>query len=166
MLPTRNITDDCDFGEAPDKPTIVNFMTALGEATDSVDVDSVDKFTNRNVLSISSRWSKEISRQRKYDDSMGSHSIDGGLDKIDQSFSSECAELEVEAISVLASLESEMERACITKSLTTNVDRDDDDDLSEEFLRLKESERLLKEDLSRIDLLKSETTSERTRSDV
>ena len=88
---------------------------------------------------------------------MGSHSIDDGLDNIDQSFSSECAELEVEAISVLASLESEMERLCIPRSLTTNFDDDDDDDLSEEFLRLEESERLLKEDLSRIDLLKSET---------
>ena len=50
-----------------------------------------------------------------------------------------------------------MERSCIPRSLTTNFDDDDDDDLSEEFLRLEESERLLKEDWSRMDLLKSET---------
>ena len=47
--------DDCDFSHAYDIPTIVNFMMALGEATDCVDVDAVKKFTNRNVLSISSR---------------------------------------------------------------------------------------------------------------
>ena len=157
MLPTRN-TMDGDSSDTCDKPTIVNFMMALGEATDCVDVDAVKKFTNRNVLSISSRWSKEISQQRKCEDSMGSYSIDGDLDNIDQSFSSECAELEVEAISVLASLESEMERACIPMSLRTNFDEeDDDDDFSEELLRLEESEQLLKEDLSRIDVLKSET---------
>ena len=41
---------------------------------------------------------------------MGSYSIDGDVDTIDHSFRSECDELEFEAISVLASLESEMER--------------------------------------------------------
>ena len=151
MLPTRN-TMDGDSSDTCDKPTIVNFMMALGEATDSVCVNAIEKFTDRNVLSISSRWSKEISRQRKYEDSMGSHIIDGGLDNDDQNFSSECAELEVEAISVLALLESEMERACIPSSLTTNFDEDDDDDLLEEFLRLEESEQVLTKSLSRIDL--------------
>ena len=97
--------DDCDFSDASGIPTIVNFMMALGESTDSVGVDAVKNFTERNVLSILSRWSEEIPRKRKYEDIMGSHSIDGGLDNIDQSFNSECAELEVEAISVLASLE-------------------------------------------------------------
>ena len=75
----------------------------LGKSTDCVDVDVAKTFINRNVLSISSRWYNRISRQRKCDDSMGGHSIDGGLEDIDQSFRSECAELEVEAISVLAS---------------------------------------------------------------
>ena len=146
--------DGCNFSNASDIPTIVNFMMALGEATDSVGVDVVEKFTDRNVLSISSRWSKEIYRQQKYEDSMGSHSINGGLDNINQNFSSECAELEVEAISMLASLESEMERACIPSSLSTDFDEDDDNDLSEELLRLEESEQLLKKSLSRIDLLR------------
>ena len=41
MQPTRNMMDDCDFSNVSDIPTIVNFMMALGEATDSVDVDSV-----------------------------------------------------------------------------------------------------------------------------
>ena len=59
---------------------------------------------------------------------------------------------------MLASLESEMERACIPRSLTTDFDEEyDDDDFSEELLRLEESERLLKDDLSRINVLKSET---------
>ena len=61
MQPTRNMMDDCDFSNVSDIPTIVNFMMALGEATDSVDVDAVKKFTDKNVLSISSHWSKEIS---------------------------------------------------------------------------------------------------------
>ena len=83
MLPTQNMMDDCDFSDASGIPTIVNFMMALVKATDSVGVDAVKKFTDRNVLSIPSRWSEEISRQRKYEDIMGSHRIDGGLDNID-----------------------------------------------------------------------------------
>ena len=49
MLPTRNMMDDCDFSNASDIPTIVNFVMALGEATDSVGVDAVKKFTDRNL---------------------------------------------------------------------------------------------------------------------
>ena len=118
--------DGCNFSNASDIPTIVNFMMALGEATDSVGVDVVEKFTDRNVLSISSRWSKEIYRQQKYEDSMGSHSINGGLDNINQNFSYECAELDVEAISVLSSLEKETERACIPRLLTRYFDEEDE----------------------------------------
>ena len=38
-------------------------MMDLGEATDCVDVDAIKIFTERNVLNISSLWSKEISQQ-------------------------------------------------------------------------------------------------------
>ena len=49
---------------------------------------------------------------------------------------------------MLASLESEMERSCIPRSLTTDFDEEyDDDDFCKEVMRLKESERLLKDDL-------------------
>ena len=59
---------------------------------------------------------------------------------------------------MLASLESERERACIPRSLTTDFDEEyDDDDLCKEVMRLKESEQFLKDDLSRIDVLKYET---------
>ena len=51
MIPTRNMMDGCDFSNAYDIPTIVNFMIALGEAKYSVDVDAVNKFTDRNFLS-------------------------------------------------------------------------------------------------------------------
>ena len=50
-----------------------------------------------------------MSRKLKYEDSMRSHSINGGLDNINQNFSSECDDIEVEAIFVLVSLESETE---------------------------------------------------------
>ena len=66
---------------------------------------------------------------------MESHSIYCDLDNIDQSLISACAEIEVEAISVLSSLESEMERACITRSFTTFF-KDGNDDLSEQLLKL------------------------------
>ena len=56
-----------------------------------------------------------------------------------------------------------MERACITSSLTTKFDEDDDDDLSEDFLRLEEYERLIKEEISRIDVFKSETNIQKTK---
>ena len=59
---------------------------------------------------------------------------------------------------LLGSLKSEMERACIPKLLTKQIDGGDNDDVfSEDILRLEESERLLKDDLSRIDVLKYET---------
>ena len=61
MLPTQNIIDDCDFINASDITTIVNLMMALVETKDCVDVDAVENFKYRNVLSISSHWSKEIS---------------------------------------------------------------------------------------------------------
>ena len=85
---------------------------------------------------------------------MDSHVINGGLYNIGQIISSECAELEFEAISVMASLESEMERSCLHRPLITKFEKDDDDDLSEVFLRIEDSEPLLEEDLSRVDLLK------------
>ena len=88
---------------------------------------------------------------------MGKVSIYGDLYNIDQSFNSECDELEVEAISLLASLESEMERSYIPRSLTPYLDEEDDgNDFSQYLLILEESERLLKNNLSRIDVLKSE----------
>ena len=53
MLPTRNMMDDCDFSNAYDIPTIINFIMALEEAKECVDVDAVKKFTGRNILSVS-----------------------------------------------------------------------------------------------------------------
>ena len=107
------------------------------------------KFTETNVLSIATFWYKETSWQRKFVDSMGSLSIYGGLDNIDQRFISECYDIEGEAISVLASLNIEMERAFIPRSLPTNFDeQEEDDNLLEEIMRLEESKQLLKEDLS------------------
>ena len=41
MLPAQNMIDDCDFNNASDIPTIVNFMITLEKATDCVDVDTV-----------------------------------------------------------------------------------------------------------------------------
>ena len=58
MLPTQNIIDDCDFINASDITTIVNFMMVLGEVMDCVDVGDVKTFTDKNVLSISYCWSK------------------------------------------------------------------------------------------------------------
>ena len=76
---------------------------------------------------------------------MTSHSIDVGLEYIDQSFSSECADLEVESIFVLASLKIEMKIAFVPRWLTKNVYEEDDDyDFSEDILILEEYERLLK----------------------
>ena len=57
---------------------------------------------------------------------MGSYIIDGDLDNIDQRLRYECAELEVEAISVLSSLEKETERACIPRLLTRYFDEEDE----------------------------------------
>ena len=95
---------------------------------DCVDENPIKCFTDRNISRISSRWSKEISWLQKCENSMGSHSIYGGLYNIYHSFISECYELEVEGISVLDSLENEMERACIPRSLKENFYEEEEDD--------------------------------------
>ena len=53
---------------------------------------------------------------------MGSYSIYGDADNIDQSFRSGCVELEVEAIYFLSSLESEMDISFIPRLLATIFD--------------------------------------------
>ena len=88
MLPTRNIMDDCDFRDAYDIPTTVNFIMALGKATEFVNVDAVKKFTYRNIFSIKSCWYKEIPQQQNSEDSMGGCIIDGDLDNLDHIFRS------------------------------------------------------------------------------
>ena len=58
MIPTQNMTHDRDFRYVSDAPTVVNFIMTLGESTETIDMDAFKKFTNRNVLSISSCWSE------------------------------------------------------------------------------------------------------------
>ena len=60
MLLAQNMMEDCDFSGFSDVPTIFNFTTALGKAVGIIDMDSVNKFRNRNVLNISSLWSRDI----------------------------------------------------------------------------------------------------------
>ena len=87
MLQTQNLMDDCVFSNASDIRTFVNFVMDLSEASDCVDVDVVHNFTNRNSLSISYCWYKEISQQQKCEDIMWGYSIDVYLDNIYHSFS-------------------------------------------------------------------------------
>ena len=63
-----------------------------------------------------------ISSQKKCEDRLGSHRIKVVSDYSDKSISSECAELEVVAISILEPLESDMEIACLRRPLTINFD--------------------------------------------
>ena len=55
---------DCDFRDVSDIPTIFNSTIILGEAVGIIDMDAVNKFSNRNIFNISYRWSREISRQK------------------------------------------------------------------------------------------------------
>ena len=84
--------DECDFRNASYIPTTVNFMMALGKSMGSIDRDSVNNFSSRNVLSISSSWSREINRQKNCEYRFGSHKIKCVSDYIDKSISSDCAE--------------------------------------------------------------------------
>ena len=52
MLPTKKMMENCDFSDASDIPTIVNFVMAFGKEVGSVDMDYVKKFINRNVFRI------------------------------------------------------------------------------------------------------------------
>ena len=47
MLPTQNLMDDCDLRDVYDIPAIFNFTMALGKAVGSIDMDAVQKFSNR-----------------------------------------------------------------------------------------------------------------------
>ena len=66
-MPTaQNMMEYCDFSYASDIPTVFNFTMALGEAVVIIDMDAVNKFSDRNVLNISSIWSREIYRQKTF----------------------------------------------------------------------------------------------------
>ena len=56
MLPTQNIMDDCDFSNAYDIPTNVNFMMALGKATDWVDLDAEYLFKIYKFHTYPEKW--------------------------------------------------------------------------------------------------------------
>ena len=60
MLPAQNMIDDCDFNNASDIPTIVNFMITLEKATDCVDVDTV------KILLIGMFWACHLVGLREY----------------------------------------------------------------------------------------------------
>ena len=62
MLLSQNMMDDCDFSGVSDVPTIFNFRMALGKTVGIIDMDAVNKFSDRNVLNISSLWSRDIYR--------------------------------------------------------------------------------------------------------
>ena len=64
MLLAQNMMEDCDFSGVSDVPIIFNFTTALGKAVGIIDMDAVNKFSNSNVLNISSLWSRDIPIQK------------------------------------------------------------------------------------------------------
>ena len=96
MLPTQNMMEDCDFSGVSDVPTIFNFTMALGKTVGIIDMDAINKFSDRNVLNISSLWSRDIFIQKKCEYRVESHIINGILYNIYRSIRYECADLGAE----------------------------------------------------------------------
>ena len=77
---------------------------ALGKAVGIIDMDAVNKFSDRNVLKIPSLWYRDIYRYKLCEYRVESHIINGFLYNIYRIISYECSDLDDEAISMMESL--------------------------------------------------------------
>eukprot|EP00565_Helicotheca_tamesis_P001189 CAMPEP_0185725928 /NCGR_PEP_ID=MMETSP1171-20130828/2055_1 /TAXON_ID=374046 /ORGANISM="Helicotheca tamensis, Strain CCMP826" /LENGTH=178 /DNA_ID=CAMNT_0028394173 /DNA_START=116 /DNA_END=649 /DNA_ORIENTATION=- len=141
------------MGSLSSQPTIIDFMDAVGEQTSNMTRKIIKQCTNRNMLRLSAKWANTVTTQRRHLYHVGGVGEMPGhfekeLEQVLCTLSPECALLEVDAISLLSSLESSSGQRCISNS-------DDDEDsceneLSAELRSLEESTRSLQEELESI----------------
>ena len=142
-------------------PSILDLLTMIGECDKSGSVDmSTEKlhtYTDRNVLKISNSWSKAVSNE-KSEISLELDDENNVTDILIKSLSPDCACLEVEAMSLLAFLEHEVDEAeRIELSSSSSIDMHDEE-MEDEILRLDEAEECIQRELLQIDAMEELTS--------
>ena len=108
---TKSLSQRKEQDTAPKRieTNITDFITSIGEESGkSLTTEEIAKFTDRDFLRLSARWSFNIGKntESKQDSDETHHSLGPKMDKISRSLSAECARDEVEGLSVLLSIES------------------------------------------------------------
>jgi len=128
-------------------------MDAVGEQTSNMSRRNIEQCTNRNVLRLSAKWADTVSKQRRHSwhGELPLH-FDEELDDIISTLTPECALLEVNAISMLSSLDASTKRSNTSgdgscQDMYDSDSDEDDDDASTELRCLEDSTRILQEEL-------------------
>jgi len=138
------------------EPTIIDFMGAVGEQTSNMSRTNIKQCTDRNVLRLSAKWADTVSKQRRHSwhGELPLH-FDEELDDIISTLTPECALLEVNAISMLSSLDASTKRSNTSgdgscQDMYDSDSDEDDDDASTELRCLEDSARILQEELESV----------------
>jgi len=128
-------------------------MGAVGEQTSNMSRTNIKQCTDRNVLRLSAKWADTVSKQRRHSwhGELPLH-FDEELDDIISTLTPECALLEVNAISMLSSLDASTKRSNTSgdgscQDMYDSDSDEDDDDASTELRCLEDSARILQEEL-------------------
>ena len=145
----RDCEETCSKG-----PSIIDLLTMIGERDQSntqIGTKDLHRYADRDVLKISSNWSKTIST-RDNTISLEVDSESNVTDILIKSLSPDCACLEVEAMSLLAYLEHELDENIMELPSSASLELYDDE-MEDEILRLDEAEASLERELCQIDAL-------------
>ena len=134
------------------EPTILGLLTTIGEQDKSqpnLDHKNILNYSDRDLLKISDDWSRAISGDESHI-ALEIDDDDNISDILIRSLTPDCASLEVEAMSLLAFLEREIEDETSECALVSDVEVYDDE-MEEEINQLDESEELLQRELYEIE---------------
>ena len=135
------------------EPVVLDLLSMIGEYKKSrpnLNNKKVAMYSNRDMLKISSEWSKTMLNNNENEE------LD--VDMLIGSLSKECASLEVEAISLLASMEHMNEKdnkGKLDVSIINNMAMHDDneDEMDIDMLMLEAAGELLAKELSEIEMI-------------
>uniref|UniRef100_A0A7S4V459 Uncharacterized protein n=1 Tax=Ditylum brightwellii TaxID=49249 RepID=A0A7S4V459_9STRA len=145
------------MNEPSSEPSIVDFIEAIGEKNSITGRNNIKQHINRNVLRLYTQWANAVTAQRRQ--SMCIYKLDLLNENIEQfmatfsgTLSPYCALLEVNAISLLSSLEASNRQSSTTGIVyNSHNEVDDDDDMSAELANLEDSTRILQKELESVE---------------
>jgi len=145
LVRNRKTTLSSEKESMQSQPTIANFMSVIGETSEqSLTSRNMVKFMDRDILRLSSKWSRAVSQNELVD--IGAEDVYG----FERTLSSECAKLEVEAIASMASLTSSLDGSKRFVEVNESWDEFDTDEMDEEEQRLDIFADFLRDDFQRL----------------
>lgn len=143
---------------------ITDFISSLGEKSDSkLTTSDIAKFMDRKMLRLSARWSHNISKNCDSNDDTddAAHDLGSMVNKISRSLSADCARDEIEALSLLLSMERSK-----TSETAQGWDEFDNASLEEEISCLNKVQDSLNLRLSRYDEITKDYSSPKEKSEM